>query len=138
MIQQKDRHLIDRGDKLFQQGQIQALDLWEQLIFVAMEQKGRVNEGNDIRQYGTIMQRQWDRVNPSVLQLTETIGKYRQEKLGAFVKPKATTTTQTVISMDFRRKQLEIEKYMDQGKQRDRNNINNATYVIVLKILINK
>ena len=88
-----------------------ALDLWEQLVFVAIEQRGKTNESNDIRQYGTL--ERTTKLNNSLrsqpaLQLTQTIGKYRQQQLRIFVKKKATEPTRTVVSPDLRRKQVEI------------------------------
>ena len=65
---------------------------------------------NDIRQYGTVTQHQQDRPPPPVLQPTQTIGKYRQQKLLIFVKQKATTPTRAVLSPDLRKQQLEIEQ----------------------------
>ena len=92
---------------------MQAIDLWEQLVFVAMEQKGQQNETSDIRQYGNIIHRkQHTKAPPKILQPTQTIGKFRQLTLNTVRSKSATTPKQTKVSSE-----LEIENYMDKGRR---------------------
>ena len=119
-LRSTDRHLLAREDTFFTRGNVTALDLWEQLVFVALQQKGEAHETNDIRQYGNISHR-----SPSTsgtnqrpfLQPSQTIGKYRQTKLPHEPSQKRTTPTRTILSSKLRETQLEIEAYMEQGKR---------------------
>ena len=129
-IRQSDRHLLHRTDDFFKTGNIQAIDLWEQLIFVAMEQKGNDTTSNDIRQYGTIQHRQLNPAqvsSPPQLRPSQTIGKYRQLKLHRLPTSTDTTPKRTVLSSQLRAKQLEIESFMDQGKRRKKQSPTNST-----------
>ena len=126
-MRSQDRHLLQREDGFFNKGNMLGIDLWEQLVFVAMEQRGKTNESNDIRQYGTIRKppqptsvQTSTSQSPTVLQPSQTIGKYRQQQLRTFIKKKAPEPTRTVLSPDLRRKQVEIENYMNRGNNRIR------------------
>ena len=51
---QQSRYLLDKTGEFFWKGNILALDMWGQSVFVAMEQASQENKSNDIHQYGNV------------------------------------------------------------------------------------
>ena len=119
-LRNRDRHLLERNDEFFSKDSIQSLEIWEQLVFVALEQQGQLNESNDIRKYGTLRQRTNHRAPATPLQPTQTIGRYRQTKLQRTMKSKGTTPTRTKTSSELREKQHQIEEFLAQGSRNSR------------------
>ena len=77
-LKHTSRHLLDRNDIFFQKANIIALDVWEQLIFVAMEQANQESRTNDIRQYGTLSKSSGPVQKVLTLRPTQITRKYTQ------------------------------------------------------------
>ena len=89
--------------------------MWEQMVFVAMEQAQKVQASNDIRQYGTVKAAN---VRTEVLQLqpTQTIRKFHQTTLSFNSSRRVRKDARIVNSLELQEMQTEIERQVGVGQ----------------------
>ena len=109
-LRARDRHLIAKEETFFTKATKLAIDMWEQQLFVALEQAHETVEGNDIRQYGTVTKR----INSEVLELrpTQTIVKYNQTRLNVSKVSHTIKPSRIVRTTELQEQQTKIEKQM--------------------------
>ena len=111
-VRSVNRYLLDKPDQFFHKGRIAALDIWEQLMFVAMEQVDQQQQTNDIRQYGTITERS---PRNQLLQLrpTQTLRNYRQSTLPFRITKQVTRAQRIIHSNHLMETQTDIERQLN-------------------------
>ena len=114
-LRSENRYLLDKNDEFFKKGNITALDMWEQKIFVAMEQIEQSQPTNDIRQYGTLTSKENQTV---ILRPTQLLPRYSQTKLSFQVRRKKNSSSRVVISNELQDCQNQIEQHLEMGQLR--------------------
>ena len=115
-IRSENRYLLDKNDDFFAKGKIIALDMWEQMVFVAMEQVEQSQPSNDIRQYGTLTQS--SNTHKVILRPTQLIPRYSQTKLTFHLSRKHSGPKRVIESNELQEHQEAIEKQLEDGQLR--------------------
>ena len=118
-VRSESRYLLEKDDEFYQKGKITALEMWEQMVFVAMEQANQEDPSNDIRQYGTVISKQ-NREQIVHLRPTQTIHTYRQTKLTFPPSANVKTNLREVQSNELQEMQQEIEYHLNQRQSEKR------------------
>ena len=115
-LRSENRYLLEKTDDFFRRSKITALDMWEQSIFVSLEQAQQEDPSNDIRQYGVVTERA---KQSDILQLqpTQTLRQFRQTTLPFPVKPNS-NNPRIEFSNQLQVTQNEIERELTEGQRR--------------------
>ena len=114
-LRSENRYLLEKNDEFFKKGKITALDMWEQMLFVAMEQVEQSQSSNDIRQYGILTSTQDPKV---ILRPTQLIPRYSQTKLPFMLRRKESRENRVIMSNELQEQQNQIERQLEMGQIR--------------------
>ena len=111
-----NRHLLDHDSEFFDNINKQALNMWEQRLFVALEQALELTLSNDIRQYGTIQRNTTVPKEVLAIRPIQTVKKYGQLRFNKKSLRKHTNPSRIILTADLETEQREIEKQLKKTK----------------------
>ena len=114
-MRSENRYLLEKSDAFFDKGTITALDMWEQKMFVAMEQVEQSDATNDIRQYGTVITTAARSIN---ILRPNPIPKNLRQSVLRFRKLPKKDNARIVESTELQEQQNIIEQQLQEGQIR--------------------